>query len=191
MPDTSNGSADAVACHLAYPDGAAHDAEAIAVAPDGTVRIIRKESSPPTHLYQVSHLDCDGSVQTLQEEAELTLDGAVTGATMNSDGSALILRSHDSAWIWTGCSPNVDDEPELTNLPGEPFGEAVAVAADGSLVTTQEQAEFLVHVWPCDTAQEMECTGCGCTTWPRSVAWVGLLPLVLVATRFRARVVRS
>ena len=29
------------------------------------------------------------------------------------------------------------------------------------------------------------------TTWRRSVAWVGLLPLVLVATRFRARVVRS
>lgn len=173
VPDTTEGEVDAIACDLVYPDGAAHDAEAITVSPDGTVRIIRKESTPPTHVYKVNQLACDGGTQTLQEEAELDIDGPVTGGAMNADGTALILRSHDTAWIWSGCSPSFDDDPEITPLPGEPFGEAVAVSNEGELVTTQEQAEFLVHVWPCDTAQEMKCTGCGCGVSPGPGAWVG------------------
>lgn len=172
VPETTDSTVRAIGCDLRYPDGEGHDAEALAVAPDGSIRIFTKEGNGPTDVYRASGLACFGDVQTLDEETKLDLDAPVTGAAMRADGTALVLRANDRAWLWTGCSLNLGKPPVEITLPGEPFGEAVGFDVDGLLVTSGEEADFKVRIWPCNTAEDLQCPACGCAAAPRSAPWV-------------------
>lgn len=183
VPETTENEITAIACDLVYPEGKAHDAESLAVGPDGSVRVFTKEGNGATNVYHLSGLACFGDPQEMTEEAELALDAPATGAAMSADGTALVVRANDRAWLWTGCDVDLTEDPVELDLPGEPFGEAITFSADGLLVTTAEEAEFKVHVWPCDTQEALDCEPCGCGGGEGSV----LVPGVLLLGAWRRR----
>jgi len=190
VPETTDDTVTALGCDLVYADGKAHDAEALAVSPDGVVRIFTKSSNSPTEVYKANSLSCFGEPQTIDKEAEIELDEPVTGAAMRADGQALVLRAKEHAWLWAGCSLRLQDTPTDVDLPGEPFGEAVTFTPDGLLATTQEEATFTVRIWPCDTQQDLSCPSCGCGTGA-PLGWTAALGGLLAAALRRQRATGS
>lgn len=184
VPESVEANAVAIGCDVAYPDGEAHDAEAMFVTPDGAVRILTKTTNGTTHVFGASGLSCFGDVQVLDEIAELNLESAATGAAMNRDGTSLVIRSDERGWMWTGCTLNLGAEPTPIDLPGEPFGESVTFSSDGLLVTSSEEADFKVRVWPCDTQDTFDCPSCGCGGGADAAL---VAPLVGVAAWLRRR----
>jgi hypothetical protein len=72
---------------LRYPDGA-HDAESMAVHPNGTIYILTKER--PAHLFKV-----DG--QALTPVATLDAGGAPTDLAISDDGTRLLVLTYTDA----------------------------------------------------------------------------------------------
>lgn len=165
-------------CILVYPEGKKRDAEALFVDPAGALRIVTKDNDG-AKVFVLTDPQCDGATtQTLVEETELVLDEKVTGAAMNADGTAVVLRGLLKAWSWTGCSL-WSGPPEELSLTVEPQGEAVTFANDGALVTTSEIfSDEPLRLWrtPCAETAPVTCpeAPCGCGD---SAALLLLLPL--------------
>ena len=164
VPESTRGAESAVGCNLVYPGGDPHDAEAILVGPDGTVRIVTKSSDGTATVYRISDPACDdGTAQTLEKEAEVALDESVTGGAMSADGTAVVLRTLSGAWLWTGCTIAWSSTPTAIDLGAQPQGESVAFDSDGSLVTTSEGDPLRVWSTPCADATPLTCPEpCGC-----------------------------
>ena len=172
LAETTQASQAAIECRLVYPKGEPEDAEAMWVAPDGSLRIATKHNDH-TRIYRLDSPDCDGGEETLVEEAEVSLDEPVTGASMNEDGTAVVMRGLTRAWMWTGCTFAWSETPLEIDLGSQPQGEAVAFTADGALVTTSEVLESEnLRYWrtPCASTEALDCPGCGCGDG--GAAWV-------------------
>lgn len=178
--------ATAIACPLVYDDGAARDAEALLVAPDGSVRIATKEGDGEAKIYYASKLDCADTPQALTREAEVTVDGPVTGGAVSEDGLQVVLRTAGMAYVWTACEVDWTVEPATVALPDEEQGEAITVGEGGTLYTTSEGAVLRVGVAACAESAASPCDTCGCVTGG-SVGWGFLLGMAGLMRRRSAR----
>lgn len=96
------------AFHLHYPDGP-HNAETLMVDPrSGDVYVVSKIDDVATEVTQVFRAAAplvDGS--TMEQVATLEFGGATlpgnvltTGGDISPDGSAIVIRTYDSAFVW-------------------------------------------------------------------------------------------
>lgn len=161
-PLVSSLALEATACNLAYADGKARDAEALLVFPDGSVRVVSK-SSGTTEVFHSPPLVCDGTIGTLTQEAELTLDEPVTGGTVSANGMVVVLRGATVGWVWRGCLLDWSATPIDLLFVGEEQGEGVAIDDDGTLYSSSEGAKFELHELPCEASEALVCDDCGCS----------------------------
>ena len=127
-----------------YPDGP-HNAEAMAVAPDGTIYVITKEAK--TRVYALPYPQSTTGVTTMQLVAAGTLGSRtdMSGADIRPDGRALIVRGYRSAWTWP-INPGESMATTLQRTPcttptfrDEKGGEAIAfLDNDGSYTSSGE-----------------------------------------------------
>ncbi|MES2642369.1 MAG: hypothetical protein V4850_22995 [Myxococcota bacterium] len=164
IPDTMDAGAATAHCPLVYEEGKVYDAEAIFVSPEGTLRIVTKEGDGEAKIYRIDEPTCAGGApQVLWREAEIFPGEEITGATMNAAGTAVVLRSLSSAWLWTGCDLVWADAPTRVDLGVQPQGEAVTFALDGTLVSTSEGDPLQMWETVCVESAPLPCpTGCGC-----------------------------
>ncbi len=163
VAETTQAQEFAVGCPLVYPDSEGHDAEALLVGPDRTIRIVTKSGDGDAKVYRITDPRCDGGdAQTLIEEAEIAFAEPITGGAMNADGTAIVLRSLGNAWLWTGCTLSWSEAPASVDLGSQPQGEAVAFTAAGSLISTSEDSIFRVWTTPCADSTALACPTCGC-----------------------------
>ncbi|SFT65664.1 hypothetical protein SAMN05660657_02183 [Geodermatophilus amargosae] len=134
---------------LTYPDGP-HDAEALLLAPDGTLYVVTKEVLGASHVYRPAAPLVDGGTVPLVDVGTVTftLTGTpggpvgragqllVTGGAVARDGSRIALRTYTDAYVWPLAGSDVPAalaaEPVRIALPDAPQGEAVSFTADGS-----------------------------------------------------------
>jgi hypothetical protein len=142
---------------LTYPDGP-HDAEALLVGADGVPTVITKEVGRagvyrpetgldgvgPTPLVHVADVDLPPS-----DSPGGPLGGlgsrTVTGAATSADGAVVALRTYTDAWLFAvperdpaAVAAALRGTPVRVPLPDEPQGEALAFAADGTLLSGSE-----------------------------------------------------
>jgi hypothetical protein len=132
---------------LRYPSGPI-DAEALAVAPDGTAYVITKSLDAAT-VYQVPGSPRPGPAQALRRLFVQDLP-LVTGAAMSADGALFVLRSYTAAWVWrlgprglTGLHAT----PVVVPLPLQPQGEGIAIVGN-QLVVDSEGTHAPVYAVP-------------------------------------------
>ena len=174
----------ATACPLVYEDGKAHDAEALLLFPNMSVRIVTKTAGKAT-VFRSDPLACDGAPQTLVEEVKLDLEEAVTGGSVGSDGTLVVLRGLTQGWVWRGCVIDWSAEPTPLLFVGEDQGEAVAVGADGALLSSSEGKSFELHELPCTDASALVCDDCGCESGPDGFAAAVAAAVALTLRRRR------
>lgn len=162
---------EAVACNLVYADGKARDAEALLVFPDGSVRVVTK-SSGTTEVFHSPPLACDGTLETLASEAELSLSEPVTGGAVSSDGLVVVLRGATVGWVWRGCLLDWSTAPIDLLFVGEEQGEGVAIDGDGTIFSSSEGKSFELHELPCSASEALVCDYCGCSA--ASGGWRGV-----------------
>jgi hypothetical protein len=150
---TRNG--EATLFRLVYPDGP-HDAEALLLdgsdvpyivtkATFGTAGVYRPagalDAPGPTPLQRVGSVRL-GPTDTVGGPVGAAGSTLVTGAGMSGDGSVLALRTYTDAYLYAVPDGDVvaalDRTPVRVPLPGEPQGEAVALAPDGTLLSGSE-----------------------------------------------------
>ncbi|MBM4391606.1 MAG: hypothetical protein FJ090_10835 [Deltaproteobacteria bacterium] len=182
VPVTDDARLAADNCPLIYDDGEAHDAEALLVYPDGSVRVVTK-SDTGGKVYYARELSCDGEAATLREEAEIDVGEPITGGTVDRSGALVVLRTATRALAWRGCDVDWGADPQVIDLVGEVQGEAVFVASDGTMYTTSEGDPLELHVFPCASTEEYDCPTCGCDDG----AAVPLLLLLGLSRGIRAR----
>jgi hypothetical protein len=124
---------------LRYPDGA-HDAEALLVDPSsGALVIVTKDFGGSARVY-VADRPSRATITTMRSAGRITLGagGAVTAGDVAANGRTIVLRTYDSAFVWSRrrgqplpsalrrrpCSARA-------GLLAEGQGEALALARDG------------------------------------------------------------
>jgi hypothetical protein len=140
---------------LVYPDGP-HDAEALLVDGAGVPFVITKEIGGAAGVYRTAEPPRGEGPTPLDRVAEVVLpvsdveggpiggfgSRAVTGAGTSPDGQVVALRSYTDAWLYPVSGGDVaaalSGTPVQVPLPGEPQGEAVALDADGTLLSASE-----------------------------------------------------
>jgi hypothetical protein len=153
------GASTPVIHRLAYPDGP-HDAEALLLADDGSPIIVTKELLAPAGLYvPVGPLTADSKTPVaLRKVGTFSpyLTGTtnpfgvigelmITGAGRSPDGHRVALRTYSDAYEFTVTGGDIvgaitAGRPQITALPDEPQGEAVAYSTDGrQLLTLSDQ----------------------------------------------------
>ncbi len=164
VPESAETIVDAVGCDLVYEDGP-RDAEALLVDPSsGVVRIATKEDDGEVKIYKVDALSCGDEPDVLVREAEITLDGAVTGGVMTQN--TVVLRTLSTAWVWQACDVATiwPMTPVALDLGEDPQGEAIGVRSDGGFITTSESSPFRFRIVPCAETGQVECPKCGCSS---------------------------
>lgn len=141
---------------LTYPDGP-HDAEALLVDGEGRPVVVTKEAGRPAGVYRTQAAPAGVGPTPMVLVGELTLPPSdtvggplgglgsrvVTGAAATADGTVVALRSYTDAWLYP--APDGDPVAALAGvparvpLPAEPQGEAIAFAADGTLLSGSER----------------------------------------------------
>jgi hypothetical protein len=144
---------------LTYPDGP-HDAEALLLDARGVPTVVTKEigaagiyrpegpltGTGPTPLVRVGDLVLPPS-DTVGGPIGRLGARTVTGGAVSPDGRVLAVRTYTDAWLYAvpnGGGPDGDvvaalrGTPVRVPLPGEPQGEAVAITADGTLLSGSE-----------------------------------------------------
>ncbi|MES2642429.1 MAG: hypothetical protein V4850_23300 [Myxococcota bacterium] len=177
LADTTLAGGETAHCRLTYPDGERFDAEAMFVSPDGAIGVVTKEKDGDAKIFRLDNPTCNGdAVQVMKLEAEFFPGEEITGAAMNADGTAVVIRSGEAAWLWSGCEIDWSAPPTVVDLGSQPQGEAITFLADGTLVSTSEGEPLQVWETPCAVAAVPECPACGCRG---SGAWfLVLVPLL-------------
>lgn len=187
VPESILATADAVACHLNYPESKPHNAETLLVDGEGAVRIVTKNADGQSKVFLASSLNCDKTTP-LSEESEISLSGdseearKVTGGAINAAGNLVVLRSYTTAWIWRGCGIDWSVSPEVLTLNAQPQGEAITFGPDDQLITTSEGLPFRIWELPCEESSDLQCKSCGCGG---DGAWIGAALLGLGSLRRR------
>lgn len=150
---------------LTYPDGA-HDAEALVLDRDGTPHIVTKNMTGTSAVYRPAAslrspgptpLEKVGSVSVSPTATRGGPVGAagsllVTGGATSHDGRVVALRTYTDAYLYPAPDGDVvaalERDPVRVPLPGEPQGEAIAFAPDGSLVSASEGVGNPIRVVP-------------------------------------------
>ncbi|WP_018160812.1 hypothetical protein [Smaragdicoccus niigatensis] len=139
---------------LKYPDGA-HDAEAVAIAPNGEIAVITKEWSGHSRVYTLSDghrladLASPGPTPLVFVGELVIPEGSnddaplVTGAAMHPDGKTVAIRTYWNAYLYPigeeGLAHALTHaEPKHLSLPPEPQGEAIAFDARGDVLIASE-----------------------------------------------------
>jgi hypothetical protein len=128
--------------HATYPDGA-HDAETLLVAPDGVLFIVTKGERGAVGLYRFPSDLRPGAIHQLERVGKARASGKVsesdrvTDGAVSPDGTWVVLRTrqglsfHRAADLFAG---NWTDAGRVDlKAIGEPQGEGVAIAADGTV----------------------------------------------------------
>jgi hypothetical protein len=202
------GATRGTAYRLTYPDRA-YDAEALLAQRDGRVLVVTKTLTGLARIY-VSSRPLTGPPATVPltvaGEVEIaptqTVGGPdvggfastlVTGAALSADERRVVLRTYTDAYEWDVdggdlAAAMTSQDPRRTALPGEPQGEAITFAADGSgYVTVSEGVGQPLRRWtaPAERRSPSE-TAAAVTTSPvvkpPPARANGLSPLVIGAT---------
>jgi len=140
-PAQASGSAKAEAFHATYPDGA-HDAEALLVAPDGTLFIVTKGDTGPIAVYKFPRELKAGAAVKLERVGKAIADkprndGRVTDGAFSADGKWVVLRTNRSLTFYRGADflRGEFTEAHRVDLSGlkEPQGEAVVFGAGNTV----------------------------------------------------------
>lgn len=147
-----------VVTRFAYPDGP-HDAESLLMPGDDRPVIVTKDRSGRSGVYVPDEPVGEQPALTprpLRRAGEVVVPGeamtglgagAYTGGAISADGRVVALRTYTDAWLYPAPrgTATADDvvaalhaAPVRVPLPGEPQGEAVAFALDGTLLATGE-----------------------------------------------------
>lgn len=140
---------------LMFPDGP-HDAEALLLDRAGVPHLVTKEvlggagvyrpagplTEPgPTPLERVGTVIL-GPTDTPGGPLGRTGSTVVTGGAVSADGTIVALRTYTDAYLWFAPDGDVvaalGHDPVRVPLPGEPQGEAVALAPGGALLSASE-----------------------------------------------------
>ncbi len=144
-PVKPGGTASAEAFHASYPDGA-HEAEALLVAPDGTLLVVTKGETGPVSVYkfpkQLSKepMRLERVGQSISGKAKAT--ERVTDGAISADGKVVMLRTRTSLTFYRGAEFlrgdfQVISSADLSAL-GEPQGEGVAFGAGDAVYVASE-----------------------------------------------------
>ena len=143
-----------------YPDGLAWDAEALLVDPmTADIYVVTKGGEASSILYQLPAAQAvPGQRQTLLQVATFSLpagfDRSVTGGDISPDGSLIMLRTYNRAYLWprlTGESiPDAISAPPCSvQIQPESQGEAAAFQQNGQdLVLTTEGKFPEINTYP-------------------------------------------
>jgi hypothetical protein len=132
-PAQLNGSVKAEAFHAAYPDGP-HDAEALLVAPDGTLLVVTKGDTGPVAVYKFPRELQSGSTMKLERVGKALAEkpgnnARVTDGAFSADGRWVALRTKTTLTFYRGEDFMKGDfrEAQRVSLSAlkEPQGEAV------------------------------------------------------------------
>ncbi|HEX7050576.1 MAG TPA: hypothetical protein VF188_10275 [Longimicrobiales bacterium] len=129
---------------IRYPD-APHDAEALFVLPDGGVFLVTKGHDAPVAVYRYPQpLRRDEAVvlervQTLTD-GPVALSKQITGAAAAPDGRWVALRTYTDVSIHPVRRGRLETAAFRLDIQtlGEPQGEAIGIAPDGSIILTSE-----------------------------------------------------
>jgi hypothetical protein len=140
---------------LTYPDGP-HDAEALLVDARGVPTVVTKSvgaagiyqpegplrGAGPTPLVHVTDVVLPTSTTRGGPIGGLGTR-TVTGGAVRADGRVVALRTYTDAWLFPvpddgGVADALRGTPVQVPLPDEPQGEALAFAADGTLLSGSE-----------------------------------------------------
>jgi hypothetical protein len=146
-PTSDSGTATAVAFHARYPDRA-QDAEALVVDRDGRLFIVTKGDTGPVALYRFPAQLKAGTTVELERvgrprsPGKPGRDDRITDAAVSADGNWVALRTttrltlHLATEFMTG---NWREAARVSLAPlGEPQGEGLTFASDGSLYLVGE-----------------------------------------------------
>jgi len=145
---------DVTTFRLVYPDGP-HDAEALLLDVAGVPYLVTKDIFGPAGLYRPAGPLTVPGPTPLQRVASLQLgptdtpggplglgSDLVTGAGMSPEGTVLALRTYTDGYLYAAPDHDVvaalRRPPIRIPLPDEPQGEAVALTADGTLLSGSE-----------------------------------------------------
>lgn len=142
---------------MAYPDGKAHDAEALVIDGQGNPVIITKAvKEPTTQIFTLGDQPLDAASTTgvpLKLAGELTLPKTntdnpmkvvgrtlVTGAAISPDRTKVVVRTYADAFEYPVSNGDIagafKGTPKVTPLPLEPWGEAITYSEDGTKFLT-------------------------------------------------------
>ncbi len=155
-PPTVRATAAATTLRFRYGDGAAHDAEALAVDPrGGDLYVVTKETRRPAVIFRArAPFDSGGVLERVGEVDVGAGHGKghrVTAADVSADGRWILLRTYLKLLLFE----RREGEQVATALgrapcelppPGEPQGEAAAFSQDGrGVFTTSELTGQPLH----------------------------------------------
>ncbi|HEX2297432.1 MAG TPA: hypothetical protein VHH34_02745, partial [Pseudonocardiaceae bacterium] len=145
---------DAELYRLTYPDGP-HDAEALLLDRAGVPYVVTKDLDT-ARVYRPAGALTEPGPTALEQVASLRLEPTdtpggpvgsvgselVTGGAVGADGHVVALRTYTDAYLFSAPRGDVVEAlagtPVRIPLPGEPQGEALALAPDGTLLSGSE-----------------------------------------------------
>lgn len=133
--------------YATYPDGA-HDAETLLVAPDGGLFIVTKGETGVVGLYRFPRDLRPGATHQLERVGKPRASGKaseterITDGSVSPDGTWVVLRTKQSLTFHRASDLFAGNWVEARRVDlktaGEPQGEGVAIASDGTLYLTGE-----------------------------------------------------
>ncbi len=140
---------------LTYPDGP-HDAEALLLDRAGVPYLVTKDVLGGSGIYRPAGPLTEPGPTPLERVGTVTVgptdtpggpigrtgSTVVTGGAVSANGTVVALRTYTDAYLWSAPDRDVvaalGRDPVRVPLPGEPQGEAVALAPDGALLSASE-----------------------------------------------------
>jgi hypothetical protein len=133
--------------HATYPDGA-HDAESLLIAPDGRLFIVTKGETGAVGLYRFPEELRPAATHQLERVGQPRGSGKIpdteriTDGAVSTDGMWVVLRTRQTLAFHRAADFLAGNWQEAGRVDlsaaGEPQGEGVALAADGTVYLTGE-----------------------------------------------------
>lgn len=133
--------------HATYPDGA-HDAETLLIASDGRLFIVTKGETGAVGLYRFPGELRPGATHQLErigkprESGKVPDSERITDGAVSTDGMWVVLRTNRALAFHRAVDLLAGNWQEAGRVDlgaaGEPQGEGVAIAADGTVYLTGE-----------------------------------------------------